>query len=99
MTPQTQITPLDRITELLAEHGFDGLAQAVTVLLNEVMKIWNATANPPYAMRSPEEIAGYFEGLELVEPGLVDVTRWRPDPSPSGLPPILHNLIGVGRKP
>lgn len=67
--------------------------------LNEVMKIWNATANPPYAMRSPEEIAGYFEGLELVEPGLVDVTRWRPDPSPSGLPPILHNLIGVGRKP
>lgn len=67
--------------------------------LNEVMKIWNATANPPYAMRSPEEIASYFEGLELVEPGLVDVTRWHPDPSPAGLPPELHNLIGVGRKP
>jgi O-methyltransferase involved in polyketide biosynthesis len=64
--------------------------------LNEVMKIWNATANPPYAMRSPEEIAGYFEGLELVEPGLVDVTRWRTEP---GETRPLHNLVGVGRKP
>jgi O-methyltransferase involved in polyketide biosynthesis len=67
--------------------------------LNDVMRIWNESANPPYAMRSPEEIASYFDGLELVEPGLVDVTRWRPDPSPSGLPRPLDNLIGVGRKP
>jgi O-methyltransferase involved in polyketide biosynthesis len=65
-------------------------------VLNEVMRIWNATANPPYAMRTPGEIAGYFDGLELVEPGLVDVTRWRND---SAGAPVLHNLIGVGRKP
>jgi hypothetical protein len=64
--------------------------------LNEVMKIWNATANPPYAMRSPEEIASYFTGLEFVEPGLVDVTTWRTDP---GDTKPLHNLIGVARKP
>ncbi|GAB3974358.1 SAM-dependent methyltransferase [Plantactinospora veratri] len=67
--------------------------------LNDVMKIWNQSANPPYAMRTPEEIASYFEGLELVEPGLVDVTRWRPDPSPAGPPRPLDNLVGVGRKP
>lgn len=64
--------------------------------LNEVMKIWNATANPPYAMRSPEEIASYFDGLDLVEPGLVDVTRWRTESSESQ---PLHNLVGVARKP
>ena len=34
--------------------------------------------------------------VELVEPGLVDVTRWRLDP-PGDTP--LHNLVGVGRKP
>jgi transposase-like protein len=39
MTPQNQISPLDQITELLAEHGFEGLPEAVTVLLNEIMKI------------------------------------------------------------
>jgi hypothetical protein len=67
--------------------------------LNAVMEIWNQTANPPYTMRSPEEIASYFEGLQFVEPGLVDVTTWRPDPSPSGPPPLLDNLVGVARKP
>ena len=67
--------------------------------LNDVMRIWNATANPPYAMRSPEEIASYFDGLELVEPGLVDVTRWRPETDPAEPPPTLDNLVGVGRKP
>ena len=64
--------------------------------LNEVMKIWNATANPPYAMRSPQEIASYFDGLEFVEPGLVDVTRWHIDP---GASQPLDNLVGVARKP
>ena len=31
MTHHDQITALDEITELLAEHGFDGIAQAVRV--------------------------------------------------------------------
>jgi hypothetical protein len=39
MTHQTQPTAFDEVMELLAEHGFDGMAQAVGVLLNEVMKL------------------------------------------------------------
>jgi hypothetical protein len=46
MTHQMQPTALDHITELLAEHGFDGRASAVTVSLNEVMKIERAHAFP-----------------------------------------------------
>ncbi|WP_028926236.1 SAM-dependent methyltransferase [Pseudonocardia acaciae] len=34
----------------------------------------------PYYQRSPERLARFFEGLELVDPGLVSITRWRPDP-------------------
>ncbi|MFI5910278.1 SAM-dependent methyltransferase [Dactylosporangium sp. NPDC051541] len=30
-------------------------------------------------VRSREEIAAFFDGLELLDPGLVVVTRWRPD--------------------
>ncbi|MFC6016183.1 SAM-dependent methyltransferase [Plantactinospora solaniradicis] len=33
----------------------------------------------PYILRSPDELAGWFEGLAMVEPGLVPVTQWRPD--------------------
>ncbi|BCY10614.1 SAM-dependent methyltransferase [Actinoplanes sp. L3-i22] len=31
----------------------------------------------PYILRSPDELAGCFDGLTLVEPGLVPITRWR----------------------
>jgi hypothetical protein len=35
------------------------------------------TGGVPYIPRSPEQIDGYFDGLEKVEPGLVPVSRWR----------------------
>lgn len=51
----------------------------------------------PYHLRSPEEIAGYFAGLELVEPGVVSIPLWRPEP---GAPPNpIDGYCGVGRKP
>jgi putative transposase len=42
MTHHTQSNALDQIGERLAEHGFDGLTRALTVLLNEVMKLERA---------------------------------------------------------
>jgi hypothetical protein len=42
---------------------------------------YNESGAEPYALRSPEQIARFFAGLELVEPGLVSVPRWRPDES------------------
>jgi hypothetical protein len=53
----------------------------------------------PYTLRSPEEIARFFDGLELLEPGVVSTPRWRPEPSPSGLPAELDGFCGVARKP
>ncbi len=64
MTHQTQATALDRITELLAEHGFDGLAQAVTVLLNEVMKIERAHALGAAPYQRSEDRKGHANGFK-----------------------------------
>ena len=47
MTHQVQTTALDEIGELLAEQGFDGLADALRVLLNEVMKLERAAVLGP----------------------------------------------------
>ena len=33
----------------------------------------------PYILRSPAELESCFAGLTLVEPGLVQITKWRPD--------------------
>jgi O-methyltransferase involved in polyketide biosynthesis len=65
----------------------------------EAARIWNQSANPTYHLRSPERIARFFDGLELVEPGVVCPPRWRPEPSPSGLPVEIDSACGVGRKP
>src|SRR5436305_15225539 len=64
MTHQTQTTALDQITELLAEHGFDGLASAVTVLLNEVMKIERAHALGAGPYQRTESRTGYANGYK-----------------------------------
>jgi hypothetical protein len=65
----------------------------------EAARIWNESANPTYHLRSPDRIARFFDGLELVEPGVVSPPRWHPDPSPSGLPAEVDSFCGVGRKP
>jgi hypothetical protein len=65
----------------------------------EAARIWNQSANPTYHLRSPERIARFFDGLDLVEPGVVSPPRWRPEPSPSGPPAAIDSYCGVGRKP
>lgn len=39
MTYRVEDTALERVFELLAEEGFDGMSQALEVLLNEIMKV------------------------------------------------------------
>ena len=51
----------------------------------------------PYRTRSLEQFTGYFAGLELVEPGVVLVGDWRPDPGASPGPEIPQ-VGAVGRK-
>jgi O-methyltransferase involved in polyketide biosynthesis len=57
------------------------------------------TGAVPYRLRSPEQITAFFDGLELLEPGLAPVSQWRPDPSPFGPPRHVDTFGGVGRKP
>jgi transposase-like protein len=64
MTHQTQATALDQIAELLAEHGFDGLASAVTVLLDEVMKIERSHALGAGPYQRSEHRKGHANGFK-----------------------------------
>jgi SAM-dependent methyltransferase len=52
-------------------------------------------------LRSIEEITRFFDGLDLVEPGIVHPPLWRPDKpvtSPMDISEVLY-LGGLGRKP
>ena len=67
----------------------------------EAQRLYNESGAVPYRLRSAQQIADFFEGLELVEPGVVSCPRWRPDPVAIGrdLPPEMDQVAGVGRKP
>jgi hypothetical protein len=49
-------------------------------------------------LRSREEIAGFFDGLDLVDPGLVPLPQWRPLAGPDVAEPIPAYGC-IGRKP
>jgi hypothetical protein len=61
---------------------------------------YNDSGAEPYCLRSPAQLARFFDGLDLVEPGLVSCPRWRPDLSlAGGEPPEVDAFCAVGRKP
>ncbi|MFD7337861.1 SAM-dependent methyltransferase [Streptomyces violascens] len=45
----------------------------------EAMKFWNENATPPITARSRAEISAFFDGLDLLSPGLVSCSLWRPE--------------------
>ncbi|MFB9239658.1 SAM-dependent methyltransferase [Plantactinospora siamensis] len=62
----------------------------------------NRTANQaglPYNLRTREQFAGFFDGLELVEPGVISSPRWRPDTGSIDDQPDMAVFCGVARKP
>jgi hypothetical protein len=53
----------------------------------------------PVTYRSRDAITRFFDGFELVDPGLVYLTEWRSDDLERTRPGGEWALAGVGRKP
>ena len=50
-------------------------------------------------VREPKDVEGFFEGMDILEPGLVEVSTWRPRHR-GGAPQLSHEWIefgGLGR--
>ncbi|MEU8797266.1 SAM-dependent methyltransferase [Spirillospora sp. NPDC048819] len=65
----------------------------------EAIRVASEQGSTPYVARTPEQIAGFFAGLELLEPGVVSTSRWRPEAAPFGPPPEVDATCGLARKP
>jgi hypothetical protein len=65
-------------------------------VLADIASVYDG-ATAPAVPRSTAAIRDLFAGLELVEPGLVDVSQWRPDAR--ARPTKIRILAGIGRKP
>ncbi|HEX6523739.1 MAG TPA: SAM-dependent methyltransferase [Streptosporangiaceae bacterium] len=66
--------------------------------VDAAVAFWNEHGTPKLTQRTPEQITRFFDGLELVEPGVVSCSRWRPEATPWGEPAEVAMFGGVARK-
>jgi hypothetical protein len=58
---------------------------------------WNETAEPKIHLRTRADLERLYDRLELLEPGAVPCTRWRPDGDPAEIIDVYQHCA-VGRK-
>jgi O-methyltransferase involved in polyketide biosynthesis len=93
-----------RLLEALPSGSYLTVCDGTNVISEagvEAQRLYNESGAVPYRLRSPDQIAEFFEGLELVEPGVVSCPRWRPDAAEPavGAPAEMDQFAGVARKP
>jgi len=70
---------------------------------HEIGRILDAAGAPAWYPRTPERILPFFEGFDLIGPGLAMLPRWQPpgaapaQDEPSGEPELRWQAAGVGR--
>ncbi|RNL86051.1 SAM-dependent methyltransferase [Halostreptopolyspora alba] len=94
---------VSRLVDALASGSYLMVAHDTNVVLgaksDEAVRQWNENATPTITLRSPEEIARFFDGLEILEPGVVSTSLWRPDLTEVGEPAPVDAFCAVARKP
>jgi hypothetical protein len=83
----------------LPSGGYLALNEAVDTDrgANEAVGNYNQSGAVPYRIRRRDQIIRFFDDLDLVDPGIVQLQAWRPEPGQPG-PQAVPALGGVGRK-
>ncbi|MFI6349208.1 SAM-dependent methyltransferase [Streptomyces sp. NPDC050560] len=63
----------------------------------EAMAFWNEHAQPPITARPRADLADFLTGLDILPPGIVSCSRWRPVAEEN--PPAVAQYAAVARKP
>ena len=102
-TEEAQVI-VGRLVAALAPGSFVVINHSTSAVhgaaMEEAVAHWNKVGTPSMTLRSLQQIARFFDGLDLLAPGVVSCSRWRPDPSsPDGPPAEVDEFCGVARKP
>ncbi|WP_077063115.1 SAM-dependent methyltransferase [Streptomyces sp. MP131-18] len=91
---------VDRLLEAVPPGSYLVLTHPTLELGGEAnaaaMGFWNAHASPPITARSRSEVSRLLHRVELLPPGLVPCTHWRPAGEPDR---AVAQFGAVGRKP
>ncbi|PZG10426.1 SAM-dependent methyltransferase [Nonomuraea aridisoli] len=85
---------------LVISHGYIEPEAGEADKMDEARGVYRRSATGSVAWRDRETVRGYFDGLDLLEPGIVPAQDWRND-DPYPVPGLAKGgvLAGVGRKP
>ena len=78
-----------------------GTSEGTPVALRAAEKVYNRSVATSVHVRPRADIVRFFDGFDLVDPGLVYIPEWRPD-APQDVPEDpskFWGVVGVGRKP
>ncbi|MFV2197979.1 SAM-dependent methyltransferase [Nocardiopsis sp. LOL_012] len=94
---------LDRLLDALAPGSFLVVSHPVEDVdadrAHQVAAAWNERGTPKLTVRSAAQVESLFDGLELLEPGVVSCSLWRVAPAEVGEVVPVAEYCGVGRKP
>jgi S-adenosyl methyltransferase len=65
--------------------------------MTEAVRLWNSTGGAEMRLRDKAGVEAFFAGLELLEPGVVTCSRWRPHAG-EGVTEDVSHFAGVARK-
>jgi hypothetical protein len=78
---------------------FHPASDILTDQMSEVARQVSVRAAAPTTLRAKAEIMHFFDGLEFLEPGLVQVHRWRPGSPAPDMGDEVPGYAGLARKP
>jgi hypothetical protein len=91
---------VDRFMSAVPPGSFLAISHLASDVQQETMaemgRRLNSSMTQPVTMRTRAQVAGFFGGLALVDPGVVLTHEWRPGPGDAGVTGVLW--AGVARK-
>jgi len=85
---------------LIVSHGTYDDQELPSGTIDTMKDIYRQRTATPLSMRSRAGVARFFEGLDLVEPGVVWLPQWRPEPTDphdfDAKPNTSGGLVAVG---
>jgi O-methyltransferase involved in polyketide biosynthesis len=93
---------VQKLTEALPAGSYVAINHATNAVFgqasDQAAAHWNQFGTPKLKLRTPQQIQRFFDGLELLEPGVVTCSQWRAEVRPWGLPDAVDEFAGVGVK-
>jgi O-methyltransferase involved in polyketide biosynthesis len=90
-----------RLVDALPPGSYLAISHPTTEINGETMvealRLWNEGPAAKMVLRSAEQVKNLFGDLEMVEPGVISCSRWRPEKGQEHAEPVPH-FGGVGRK-